>query len=119
MSGLTVNASALLSTSFVLLQNIDYEKLFEIAKIVKDNDDIAKFGSDPLAYSKAVNGFVPPAGFHMHVVDSNNKYYPSEDDAQSQLSANANTTWTRIEVRAGYSDIACLVCFWCKSGKVM
>lgn len=119
MPNLTVNASALLSSSFVSLQQVDYSKLFEIAKVVKDKDDFVAFGNDPNSYSKSVNGFSPPEGFHMHVVDSKNKYHPEENDALNQLLSNANTeNWTRIEVRAGYKDIACIVCLWCKSNSI-
>lgn len=66
-----------------------------------------------------MNGFVPPDKFHMHIVDSENNYYPKEDDALSQLkSQDVDSTWTRIEVRAGYADIACIICLWCKSTSI-
>lgn len=119
MANLTVNASALLYSSFSSLQQVDYSKLFEIARVVKEKDELVKFGENPGEYSKIVNGFSPPEGFHMHVVDKDNKYYPEEDDALSQLMSNADTeNWTRIEVRAGYKDIACIVCLWCRKSDI-
>ncbi|MCU6401182.1 hypothetical protein KW811_22110 [Enterobacter quasiroggenkampii] len=119
MATLTVNASALLVNSFASLQQVDYSKLFEIAKAVKDNNQISEFEQNPEGYSNNINGFVVPEGFHMHIVDKDNKYYPEEDDALNQLIKNASSeSWTRIEVRAGYKDLACIICLWCGGGSV-
>lgn len=115
MPGITVDASSLLKSSFSALGNVDYAKMFEIAKVVKEKNEISKFEGDPSGYSRAVNGFEPPPGFHMHIVDAKNNYHPAEADATSQLGAQQKAeNWTRVEVRAGYEDIACIICLWCK-----
>lgn len=118
MPTIALDASSVLRTSFTSLQEVEYAKLFEIAKNVKEKGEISKFEADPIGYSNSLNGFAPPAGFHMHIVDSSNNYHPSEDDALSQLSSGQKENWTRIEVRAGYADIACIICLWCKSKNI-
>lgn len=114
MTNIALDANSVIKASFASLQEVEYSKLFEIAKHVKENGEISQFEANPVAYASSLNGFTPPPGFHMHIVDSNNNYHPAEDDAISQLNSTQGEHWTRIEVRAGYSDIACIICLWCK-----
>jgi hypothetical protein len=105
----------LLKMSQVVLDWVDYAKMYEIAEAVSKNPAlINEFDRDPIAAAKKINGFEPPAPFHMHIVDGNNVYHPRENDALSQISEkDAGTTWTRIETRAGFATIACVICLWC------
>lgn len=111
----TIAMPDLIQMSSALLENVDYAKMYEIAETVAKNPAlIADFDRDPIAAAKKINGFEPPAPFHMHVVDASNVYHPKEDDALSQISGKpAGAAWTRIEVRAGFATIACIICLWC------
>ncbi len=111
----SVAASDLLRISMAALDKIDYAKMYEIAETVARNPALLDdFKANPEAAAKKINGFQGPPGFHMHIVDSSNTYYPAEADALSQVSSQkTNATWSRIEVRAGYETIACVICFWC------
>jgi hypothetical protein len=89
------------------LATVDYAKMYEIAETVAKNPAlIGEFDRDPVAVAKKINGFEPPAPFHMHVDDASNVYHPKEDDALSQISGKAaGTAWTRIEARAGFATV--------------
>ncbi len=116
----SVSASDLLKMSTSALPQLDYAKMYEVAKAVADNPSlIAEFDADPEAAAKKINGFQVPPGFHMHIADGENSYHPPEDDALSQISGQVDeSVWSRIEIRAGVGAMACIVCLWCKSNAV-
>ncbi|MGO7910672.1 hypothetical protein ACC702_03720 [Rhizobium ruizarguesonis] len=113
----SVPAASLYKVSMAVLEKLDYGKMQEIAQAVAENPSLlSDFTSDPEKTAKKINGFEVPQGFHMHVADGANAYYPPEDDALSQISGQEDhAVWSRIEVRAGYGMYACIVCLWCKA----
>ena len=50
-----------------------------------------------------INGFVVPEGFHIHIADADNKFYPAEDPGI--FGAEGRDQWDRVEMRAGYKDL--------------
>ena len=117
MANVVIPASDLARMSAASLANADIEKMYGIAVEVKKNPALIKeFDADPLAAAKRINGFEPPVGFHMHIVDAENAYHPKEDDALDQIrNKKGQENWIRIESRAGVGQIACIICLWCKS----
>jgi hypothetical protein len=115
-SPVSVQISDLVQVSLPALAGADYVKMYEIAAAVSKNPALAvDFDADPLAAAQKINGFVPPPGFHMHIVDGNNVYHPKENDALTQISTKSGgVAWTRVEVRAGVDNMACIICVWCK-----
>lgn len=115
MTNISVPAANLLKISTALLENADYDKMYEIAHAVARNPALLKdFADNPEAAAYRINGFKVPPGFHMHVGDGLNVYYPAEGDALSQVgNQEENTAWSRIEVRAGYGPMSCIICLWC------
>ena len=113
----TVAGNDLLAISTAALSQISYSDMHEIAKAVAGNPSLlADFAADPAAAAHQINGFRAPAGFHIHVADAENRYYPAEDDALAQISTQPDAVlWSRIEVRAGFGPMACIVCLWCKT----
>lgn len=111
----SIGAEDLVKISAASIGKVDIELMFDIAKSVAENPALLdKFDRNPEAAAYAINGFVVPPGFHMHIVDGNNHYHPAEADALSQISSkDGGQTWTRIETRAGYANIACVICLWC------
>jgi hypothetical protein len=112
----TIQVKDLMSMSMSAVAGADYDKMIEIAKAVSEKPALlADFDADPLLAAAKVNGFEPPPGFHMHIVDEQNVYHPKEDDALTQISTKSGgETWTRMEVRAGYNTIACTICVYCR-----
>lgn len=84
-------------------------KMREIAKVVYDDPaKISDFERDPLGFAKSVNGFEPPAGFHLHVADANNNLIPAEDEGI--FGAETRPTWDRLEFRVGYKTYSLVAC---------
>lgn len=84
-------------------------KMREIAKVVYDDPaKIAEFERDPMGFAKSVNGFEPPAGFHLHLADADNKLIPAEDDGI--FGAEDRPTWDRLEFRVGYKTVSLVAC---------
>lgn len=111
-----VPATNLLKMSLLALDKLDYARMYEIAEAVAKNPArIADFDANPEAAARKINGFQLPPGFHMHIVDAANTYHPAEDDALTQIAGGTpGEAWSRIEVRAGYENFACIVCILCK-----
>ena len=81
----------------------------EIAKAVYENPSLlSDFERDPEATAKAINGFTPPAGFHIHVADADNKLYPAEE--AGRFGAEDRADWDRVEFRAGYKTFSFVAC---------
>ena len=81
----------------------------EIAKAVYENPALlADFARDPEATAKSINGFTPPAGYHIHVADENNKLYPAEE--AGRFGAADLNDWSRVEFRAGHKTFSLVVC---------
>jgi hypothetical protein len=85
------------------------EKMREIARVVYDDPSrIAEFERDPMAFAKSVNGFEPPAGFHLHLADADNKLVPPEEDGI--FGAETRPSWDRLEFRVGYKTVSLVAC---------
>jgi hypothetical protein len=111
-------AHALSTKNFVdqidILGRVDYDKMYEIAeRASKDKSLFAEFDKDAAAAAKKTNGFTAPNGYHIHLVDEHNVYHPKEDDALTQISKAKNNKWSRVEIRAGKWNAACIICLWC------
>ena len=104
------NISAVHSVAAVpAFSKADYVKMREIAKAVyEDPTLLVKFEQDPEATSKAINGFVPPPGYHIHIADAANRLYPAED--AGRFGAENNEDWSRVEFRAGYKTFSLVGC---------
>jgi len=93
----------------------DFSPCFELdARCKADKNLLAEFIKDPEGIAKREVGYTPPAGFHLHFVDKDNNYFPSEGDPIKQLTSGEHgKIWTRIEVRTAAGP-GCLVnCGWC------
>lgn len=87
----------------------DYLKMRGIAKAVYDNPALlADFEREPEATAKSINGFVPPAGFHIHIADAANKLHPAEE--AGRFGAEDRDDWSRVEFRAGYKTFSLVGC---------
>ena len=81
----------------------------EIAKAVYENPSLlAKFEQDPEGTAKAINGFEPPAGYHIHVADAANKFHPAEE--AGRFGAEGNADWVRTEFRVCYKTFSLVAC---------
>lgn len=84
-------------------------KMREIAKAVYDDPSrIAEFERDPLGFARKVNGFEPPAGFHLHLADADNNLVPPEEDGI--FGAETRPAWDRLEFRVGYKTVSLVAC---------
>jgi hypothetical protein len=84
-------------------------KMREIAKVVYDDPGkLAEFERDPMGFAKSVNGFEPPAGFHLHIADADNKLVPAEE--AGVFGAEDRPTWDRMEFRVGYKTVSLVAC---------
>lgn len=84
-------------------------KMREIAKVVyEDPTKITEFERDPMGFAKAVNGFEPPVGFHLHLADADNNLVPPEEDGI--FGAETRATWDRLEFRVGYKTVSLVAC---------
>ena len=87
----------------------DYAKMQEIAKAVYENPSLlADFERNPSAAAFTINGFVVPEGFHIHIADAQNKFYPGEE--HGIFGDEAKDAWDRVEVRAGYKTFSLVAC---------
>jgi hypothetical protein len=87
----------------------DYVKMREIAKAVHDDPSLlAEFAGAPEATARAINGFVPPAGYHIHIADADNRFYPAEE--KGRFGDADRDEWSRIEFRAGYKTFSLVGC---------
>ena len=81
----------------------------EIAKAVYENPSLLEeFERDPEGTAYKINGFVVPEGFHIHIADANNKFYPAEDPGR--FGAEGVDRWERVEMRAGYKTFSLVGC---------
>lgn len=87
----------------------DYTKMRGIAKAVYDNPSLLEeFERDPEQTAKSINGFVPPAGFHIHIADASNRLHPAEE--AGRFGAEDRDDWSRVEFRAGYKTFSLVGC---------
>jgi hypothetical protein len=92
-----------------IIATADYGKMREIAKAVYENPSLlAEFERDPAAAARKINGFEVPAGFHIHIADADNKFYPSEEPGI--FGAESSEKWDRVEMRAGYKTFSLVGC---------
>lgn len=92
-----------------VIANADYAKMREIAKAVYENPALlADFERDPAAAARAVNGFEVPQGFHIHIADADNNFYPAEE--HGRFGAEGEQRWDRVEMRAGYKTFSLVGC---------
>lgn len=98
------------ATSYVpAFSSADYEKMRGIAKAVYDDPTLLEdFERDPEATAKAINGFVPPSGFHIHIADASNKLHPAEE--AGRFGDESRDSWSRVEFRAGYKTFSLVGC---------
>ncbi|MBL8588979.1 MAG: hypothetical protein JNK46_10665 [Methylobacteriaceae bacterium] len=109
MSEVQTAADIARSGSFVVNET-QLAKMREIAKVVYDDPGkIAEFERDPMGFAKSVNGFEPPAGFHLHIADASNNLIPPEEDGI--FGAESRTTWDRLEFRVGYKTVSLVACY--------
>lgn len=102
-------SAATASTPVPAFSRADYGKMREIAKAVYENPALlTDFEQDPEATAIAINGFVPPAGFHIHIADAANRLYPSEE--VGRFGAEDRDDWSRVEFRAGYKTFSLVGC---------
>jgi len=91
------------------LVKADYVKMQGLAKAVYENPALlAEFERDPAAAALKINGFVVPEGFHIHIADAENKFYPPED--KGIFGDETKGSWDRVEVRAGYKTFSLVAC---------
>jgi hypothetical protein len=87
----------------------DYDKMRGIAKAVYDNPALLEdFERDPEATARAINGFVPPSGFHIHIADAANRLHPAEE--AGRFGDESRDSWSRVEFRAGYKTFSLVGC---------
>jgi hypothetical protein len=93
-----------------VIASADYGKMREIAKAVYENPALLEdFKRDPEGTAHRINGFVAPEGFHIHIADADNKFYPPEDPGI--FGAEGRDQWDRMEMRAGYRTFSLVGCF--------
>ena len=92
-----------------VIASADYGKMREIAKAVYENPALLEeFERDPEGTAYKINGFVAPAGFHIHIADADNRFYPAEDPGK--FGAEGRDQWERVEMRAGYKTFSLVGC---------
>jgi len=93
-----------------VIASADYGKMREIARAVYENPSLlADFERDPAGTAHKINGFVVPEGFHIHIADADNKFYPAEEPGI--FGAEGRDQWDRVEMRAGYKTFSLVGCF--------
>jgi len=92
-----------------VIATADYAKMREIAKAVYDDPSLlADFERDPAEAARKINGFEVPEGFHIHIADADNKFYPAEE--HGRFGAEGEERWDRVEMRAGYKTFSLVGC---------
>ena len=92
-----------------VIASADFGKMREIAKAVYENPSLLEeFERDPEGTAYKINGFVVPEGFHIHIADANNKFYPAEDPGR--FGAEGVDRWERVEMRADYKTFSLVGC---------
>ena len=92
-----------------VIAKADYAKMREIARAVYEKPSLlSDFERDPAAAARAINGFEVPAGFHIHIADADNKFYPAEE--HGRFGAEGEDKWDRVEMRAGYKTFSLVGC---------
>jgi hypothetical protein len=92
-----------------VIATADYAKMREIAKAVYENPALlADFERDPAEAARKINGFEVPAGFHIHIADADNNFYPKEE--AGIFGAEGEEKWDRVEMRAGYKTFSLVGC---------
>jgi hypothetical protein len=92
-----------------VIATADYAKMREIAKAVYENPALlAEFERDPAEAARKINGYEVPAGFHIHIADADNKFYPAEQ--HGIFGAEESEKWDRVEMRAGYKTFSLVSC---------
>lgn len=93
-----------------VIASADYAKMTEIARAVYENPSLlADFERDPEGTAYKINGFIVPQGFHIHIADADNKFYPAE--GPGIFGAESRDQWDRMEMRAGYKTFSLVGCF--------
>ena len=102
--------AAATATAYVpVFSREDYEKMRLIAKAVYDSPALLQdFERNPEATAWSINGFVPPAGFHIHIADAANQLHPAED--AGRFGSEERDDWSRVEFRAGYKTFSLVGC---------
>ena len=96
-------------TSVPAFTKADHAKMREIAKAVYDDPSLlADFERNPEATARAINGFVPPRGYHIHIADAGNRLYPAEE--AGRFGGQDKDEWSRVEFRAGYKTFSLVGC---------
>ena len=102
------------------ISNLDFRPLFELDKELAKSPELrAEFIKDPFGVAERY-GFKMPEnlknkGFHMHWVDTDNNYYPSEGSAIDQLQKSGTKPWARVEIRIGSAPGCIAFCGICVS----
>lgn len=99
-----------------IMENVELDKLYLLASEIGEDEEKQKsFVADPSAYALQSVGFVTPDGFHMHVVNERNEYFPPEGNAADQIASYSDSEdqWARIEIRAGKGPKCYVLCGWC------
>lgn len=93
-----------------VIATADYGKMREIAQAVYENPSLlADFERDPAGTAHKINGFVVPDGFHIHIADADNNFYPAEEPGI--FGAESRDKWERVEMRAGFKTFSLVGCF--------
>jgi hypothetical protein len=92
-----------------VIASANVRKMREIAKAVYDNPALLlEFERDPSGTAERINGFMTPEGFHIHIADSSNRFYPPEEDGV--FGADDHDRWERLEIRVGYRTFSLVGC---------
>ncbi|MFP7327897.1 hypothetical protein [Bacillus subtilis] len=95
----------------------DLTPIFELADEIKNNQELFdEFVKDPTGIIERETGIsLPEGGFHAHVVNNKNEYFPEEGSAERQIMfGEGKGPWGRVEVRLGmehgFGCVLCLIC---------
>jgi hypothetical protein len=93
-----------------VIASADYGKMRGIAQAIYENPALlGEFERDPAGTAYKINGFVVPEGFHIHIADADNKFYPAEEPGI--FGAEGRDQWDRVEMRAGFKTFSLVGCF--------
>lgn len=92
-----------------VIASANHQKMREIAKAVYDDPVLLlDFERDPNGTAAKINGFVTPEGLHIHIADSENRFYPAED--VGMFGSEERDGWERLEIRIGYKTFSLVGC---------